>query len=63
MAVIMEQISKNRIIQSPSFCSILGFYACAITLLTSLPFEVSKPVLSANPIQHFMGGFGMVSLI
>ena len=29
-----------------------------MTRLMSLPLEVSKPVLSASPIQHLTGGLG-----
>ncbi len=61
-AVNREQIRRNRIIHNPSLCSIFGFYAWAMTLLTNFPLEVSKPVLRAKPIQHFTGGRGIVTL-
>lgn len=61
MEVQIEHMSKKRIIQRPSFCSILGFSAWAMTRLINLPLEVSNPVLSANPMQHFTGGFGIIT--
>ncbi len=46
-------------IQSPSFCSIDGFYAWATTLRISFPLDVSKPVFITTPIQHRLtGGLG-----
>lgn len=47
-------------IHRPSFCSMEGFYACAITLLINFPLDVSKPVERTNPMQHlFKGGRGI----
>jgi len=47
-------------IHRPSFCSMEGFYACAMTLLINFPLDVSKPVERTNPMQHlFIGGRGI----
>jgi hypothetical protein len=57
--VINEQISKNPIINNPSFCYILSDSALNITFLINFPLEVSNPVVNTIPIHPFIGIFGI----